>query len=179
MSNLSLSAFLDEFLQAVLEMHGEKVLSIVLFGSAARGDWKQGSSDLDLFVLLKEGYSREDLRDVFKLFSELNKKHDLRLDWSLRDPVIRRLHPPPLILEFEDIDWSKLRFKDPLVDFVVRFFMSKLFFQRLKEEGRVLYGEDILRWIEVKPGVLDRAKSWLFTCFLALYKRVSRFAYRS
>ncbi len=47
-------ARLDELLHALKAGLGEDLVSVVVHGSAARGGWREGTSDVDLVVLLKQ-----------------------------------------------------------------------------------------------------------------------------
>ena len=44
---------LSEFVKVALEKYGEKIESIILFGSVARGEGK-GDSDIDILIVTKE-----------------------------------------------------------------------------------------------------------------------------
>ena len=56
-SERRVSEALKNFIRSALREHGEKVLSIVLFGSRARGD-HTCYSDVDVFVVLSESKER-------------------------------------------------------------------------------------------------------------------------
>lgn len=43
----------QDFARSLVERYGDEVVSVVLYGSAARGDYKEGLSDLNTLVLLR------------------------------------------------------------------------------------------------------------------------------
>lgn len=43
----------QEFAQTLVEQYGQNLVSVVLYGSAARGDYREGISDLNILVLLR------------------------------------------------------------------------------------------------------------------------------
>ena len=62
---------INEFVEACKEKFGEDLISIVLFGSYARGNFKE-SSDVDLLVIAKNLPGK--WRERKKLFEEITKK---------------------------------------------------------------------------------------------------------
>jgi len=60
------------------------------------------------------------------------------------------------VIEKHNIRWKEMKFKDKLMDFIIEISVSKrLFFANLKKEGRVLYGEDVLKLINAEPTFAD------------------------
>ena len=43
----------QEFAETLVDRYGEDLVSVVLYGSAARGDYREGISDLNVLVLLR------------------------------------------------------------------------------------------------------------------------------
>lgn len=43
----------ERFAEDLVEVYGDRVVSVVLYGSAARGDYREGRSDLNVLVLLR------------------------------------------------------------------------------------------------------------------------------
>lgn len=76
----ALQAFLRDFIAGMAGSYGEKIDCILLSGSAARGDFKAGESDIDMHIVLKNDC---DVAEIEKksstLFWELNRRHGLKL----------------------------------------------------------------------------------------------------
>jgi predicted nucleotidyltransferase len=70
---------LDEFVKKCRKLFGDNLLSIVLFGSRARGVEKQ-RSDFDLIVITKQKSDR-----LTKLVGEFTKKSSIRFDVTILD----------------------------------------------------------------------------------------------
>lgn len=90
-------AALQGYLEILQRNYQDKILQVVLFGSAARGECDQ-ESDIDLLVVLKNGDRR--LRDEISMASfDLILKYDVILS--------------PMVMDRETYEWHK-RYKDPL-----------------------------------------------------------------
>jgi predicted nucleotidyltransferase len=65
--------YLDEIREALISLYGENLVALVIFGSAARGDFEKGS-DLDLLVILRE------------CENSMGKRIDefMKVEWELR-----------------------------------------------------------------------------------------------
>ena len=71
-----LNDFLEEFVDEVTEKHSEKIDFIILSGSASRGDFQLGKSDLDLGIRVKHQDETEDVRrDATRIFWKLDSKY--------------------------------------------------------------------------------------------------------
>jgi hypothetical protein len=78
--NAALDAFLDDFVRGITAAYPDKIDCILLSGSAARGDFQIGESDIDLHIILKdEGDVAEVERTASSLFWGLNRRHGLKL----------------------------------------------------------------------------------------------------
>ena len=44
----------EEFARRLADAYGEELVAVLLYGSAARGDFREGVSDLNLLVLLRD-----------------------------------------------------------------------------------------------------------------------------
>jgi len=73
-------AFLKDFTSQLESRVPQKVDYILLGGSAARGDFQIGRSDMDLIVVVKKDADVQAVKDAaFALFSELDRKHGMML----------------------------------------------------------------------------------------------------
>jgi predicted nucleotidyltransferase len=72
----NLEKIITEFRQALEKIYGDKLISLVLFGSQARGDATE-DSDIDVMVILKSPVSPGD--EIFRMGevkNQINLKHD-------------------------------------------------------------------------------------------------------
>lgn len=80
-----LDAFLKDFVQEVKEKHSERIEFIILAGSASRGDFKVGKSDLDLGIRVKSqkhiGIVKKEAEEIFW---RLDKKHSMEFGKALK-----------------------------------------------------------------------------------------------
>ncbi len=160
--------FLEDFVKRVTDIYGEKIDFILLFGSAARGEWKKGMSDVDMIIQLKEsGLKDEAYKKTEQIFWELDNKYDTRFkevcsikeseEINLIDAVRFaekqvKLYVPFEIVGPDEIDWEKCEFINPLYKvgaFLV--FPRSMFFLKIKAEGKILYGRDIIK--KLKPSL--------------------------
>jgi predicted nucleotidyltransferase len=65
-------------LVAACTREGHPPVSVALFGSSARGDFSEATSDVDLVVVLADGASREDRRRVRDVLTRLEVAHGFR-----------------------------------------------------------------------------------------------------
>lgn len=95
----------DAYTQSWKAIFGNDLVSIILYGSGARGDYQPGSSDLNFLVVLSEGGIRR-----------LHAAYTLVDEWKKRSVAV------PLIVTEEYIESSK-------DSFPVEFFNMKLYHQ--------------------------------------------------
>lgn len=104
-----LNRVLERINYECLRHYGENLLSVVVYGSVARGDFKEGS-DIDILVILRE--SRDTMGMRISEFMKLVWKIEETLDWRELEKrgMLRRIEPvvyteerfkrhPPLILD--------------------------------------------------------------------------------
>ncbi|MEK6978373.1 MAG: nucleotidyltransferase domain-containing protein [Candidatus Hydrothermarchaeota archaeon] len=171
--------FLEEFVEGLTARYGDRIDFILLFGSAARGDWIRGASDIDLIIQLKKPGKREVAEYATGLFWELDARHGtaFREVCSLRKGDLlsalerkMRLYCPFEVLESGEVDWGKGEFHDP-------FFRAALFFvapkgmllRKIRQEGKVLWGRDVREEISLEVSIWDRVKALAVPKYLALY----------
>ena len=97
---------MKELKQGLVQVYGDKLKAVYLYGSYARGDYRQGS-DVDVMILLK------DYRDYWKEYmrssdyvSDISLKYDVtvsciiirELQWKESDkPVLRNIRREGLL----------------------------------------------------------------------------------
>ena len=104
-------ACLEEYVKIAKKIYGEKLLKVILYGSYARGDFKE-DSDVDILLLIDVSpkNERQNIRDL------IHKTFDIVLDNELDiQPLIKSIYT------FEK--WKKIL----------------PFYQNIEEEGEVLY----------------------------------------
>ena len=116
---LSAEAKLTDFVSRMKEFAGDNLECIVLYGSAARGDYKEGHSDLNLLCVLRSLA----LRELSRVAPAVH--------WWTKD----QREPPPLFLTAEELRQSADVFPIELLD--------------MQHSRRVLYGSDLLASIPV------------------------------
>ena len=81
--------FLTELTEEVATTYGDHIDFIILFGSAARGEFKIGVSDIDLVIQLKNDEKLKQIEDfATEVFWQLDKKYDTQFE-----KVLSRLLP--------------------------------------------------------------------------------------
>lgn len=107
-----------ELVRRMRETGAGNLLSIVLFGSAAHGEFRPGYSDVNLLCVLRDAS-----------FSSLQKISPVIEWWR------KKRYGPPLVVTLEEMKSSAAEFSIEFID--------------MKQRYRVLYGEDVLRVLEV------------------------------
>lgn len=162
--------FLEEFVSGLVESMGEDIDFILLFGSAARGEFILGKSDVDLIIQTKSDAA---VRRVDKfaesLFWRLDEKHGMQfkkvLSTGTSEGILEesikflekqaRLYKPFEVFGPNDIDWSrgKIRRLD-LVPGAVLVASQLTLLYKMKHEGKILFGRDI------RPEINPRFSWW-------------------
>lgn len=169
-------AFLSEF---VKKLPKKEIDFILLFGSAARGEFRAGISDIDLIIQVRrEGSVSRVEKHAEKIFWELDKKHGTRLAEvcsTRREDVFStfekkvKLYKPFEVLGPKDIDWKAGKIQsDALGPFAVIAPVNQ-FAKKVKKEGKVLYGRDILEEIAFRDTVMDKMRSLLLPYYLSIF----------
>jgi predicted nucleotidyltransferase len=116
---LSTEAKLTDLVSRMKEFAGENLESMILYGSAARGDFKEGHSDLNVLCVLRSVAARE-LTRVTPV-----------VHWWSKD----QNEPAPLFFTAEELRQSADVFSIELLD--------------MQKSRRVLYGADVVAGVPV------------------------------
>jgi predicted nucleotidyltransferase len=116
---LSTEAKLTDLVSRMKEFAGENLESMILYGSAARGDFKEGHSDLNVLCVLRSVAARE-LTRVTPVVHWWSKDHN---------------EPAPLFFTAEELRQSADVFSIELLD--------------MQKSRRVLYGADVVAGVPV------------------------------
>ena len=116
---LSTEAKLTDLVSRMKEFAADNLESMILYGSAARGDFKEGHSDLNVLCVLRSVAARE-LTRVTPVVRWWSKDHN---------------EPAPLFFTAEELRQSADVFSIELLD--------------MQESRRVLYGADVVAGVPV------------------------------
>ncbi len=173
------NAFLKEFTQRLVEKYGKQIDFILLFGSAARGEWKRGVSDVDLIIQVKDRNYVKEIREFAKmLFWELDEKYGTKFrevcSIAHEDVASKLLSKARLYVPFEvmapgDIDWRNCEIKRKDLVIGAKIVAPQvLLFLKMKKEGKILYGRDIRKEIKIKNTLWEKFKAILVPFYLSL-----------
>jgi len=170
-------AFLNDFTDSLASEFSNRIDFILLFGSAARGEFKKGVSDLDIIIQVK------DKKDVIKvekfsesIFWKLDKKYDLKLKdacSSKKDMLSRiqrgfKLYKPFEVIGPDDINWKEGKITDPSLVAWGVIAPVQQFAKKLKSEGKILYGRNILDDMRIRESLFDKAKALIIPTLISL-----------
>ncbi len=136
-------SILKRLLDALLEIYGDELISLILFGSVARGDYRE-SSDIDLLIIVKGvtgGFSQR-LRKFLKAEKMIFSYRD---EWEL---IGKYVSLSPVILSIEEAKIFKPLYLDMVEDATILFDRDAFFeniLYRLMDRLRELGAERI--WI--------------------------------
>ena len=184
-SQKPIQEFLKALSSSVEAKFGDSVDFVLLFGSAARGEWKRGISDVDLIIqVADEKYVEEVKGYVDSIFWVL----DLKCNTGLReacstgnseDRVKRLISKTKLYVPYEvfgpgDIDWEGAQIKRKDLALGAKLVASQaMLFKKMKVEGKILYGRDIRKVIQVDASFWERMKALLVPYTMALLSSVA------
>jgi len=173
---------LNLFIKELVNGIKDDAVSVVLLGSAADCTWKEGVSDIDLFIVAKNKRKGEVLKKLFFLFLKLDKKYGLglsRISFGRGENIFVKLfiqfeyyflyNVPYYVVEEDGIILNGFFLKDWKARFLSFFGSMKVFGLELKRNGIVIYGKDIIKKIRIPPiNEIDRLKFFfsLFAIFL-------------
>jgi len=162
--------FLQDFVKELSQAWGSDIDFMLLFGSAARGEFVLGKSDIDLVIQVKSQGAVHPVESfAVPLFWRLDQKHGTEfkrvLSTAEADGYLEtfikalekqaRLYKPFEVFGPQDIDWSrgKIRRLDLLPGATLVASQLTLLY-KMKHEGVILYGRDI------RPEIHPRFTRW-------------------
>lgn len=180
-----IDAFLNELVSEVSSRYKNEIDFIILFGSAARGEFKKGISDIDLVIQLKTDAKQKEI-EIFatKVFWYLNTKYKTEFEKvistikteKLLDKVFKKveetahLYVPIFVFPPYYIDWEKGRLTRYAWRIPAIFFIHQaLIIKKFKDEGKILYGRDIRPLINPHITFWERWKAIQIPFWLSLY----------
>ena len=162
--------FLAEFVSELGKSAGDDIDFILLFGSAARGEFILGKSDVDLIIQTKSNAAvRRVERFAESLFWQLDEKHGMQfkkvLSTGASEGILEesikflekqvRLYKPFEVFGPNDIDWSEGLIRRPdLLPGAILVASQLTLLYKMKHEGKILFGRDI------RPEINPRFTWW-------------------
>lgn len=172
--------FLKEFTSKLTKKFKKEIDFVILFGSAARGEWKRGVSDVDLIIQVKKQEYISAVKDYAEtIFWELDKKYDTKFREVCstadgKDKIKGILKKTKLYVPFEvfgpeDIDWRKGKIKKKELLLGANLIASQaMLFKKMKYEGKILYGRDVRKSIRFKTNRWEKFKAIMIPFYMAV-----------
>ena len=171
--------FLMDFTKTLVKQYPGDVDFILVFGSAAKGEFKAGISDVDIIIQLKREKNRKAFEKYAEsLFWKLDEKHHTKLKQvcSTGRPDVfglfekeLKLYKPFEVLGPKDIDWKAGKIvSEELATFAAVAPLTR-FAKRVKREGKILYGRNVLEEINPLPSLVDDVKSIFIPYALSIF----------
>ena len=179
-SQKPIQEFLEDLSSKIGARFGETVDFVLLFGSAARGEWKRGISDVDLIIQVADERRVEEVKEyVDSIFWDLDQKYDTGLreacsTGNSEDRVKRLISKTKLYVPYDvfgpgDIDWEGAQIKRKDLALGAKLVASQaMLFKKMKIEGKILYGRDVRAAIQVDASLWERMKALLVPYTMAL-----------
>ncbi|MBI5223057.1 nucleotidyltransferase domain-containing protein [Candidatus Micrarchaeota archaeon] len=175
---IKINKFLDEFVEEISRKHGENIDFVLLFGSVARGEFRCGISDIDMIIQLKTDDKNERIeKSIEETFWQLDEKYGTELHqvcstkrkdmFAIFEKEVR-LYKPFEIIGPKDIDWAGGRINSPKLGSFVAVAPIEQFAKKIKHEGKIIYGRNILEDINVKDSFIGKIKSAIVPILLSI-----------
>ncbi len=151
------------------------IISIVLLGSAARGEWIRGESDVDFIVVSRDKKDKKPVTAFMsKVLKKLDKRYRLRLEETCTDmkkhdnEILKAIFKmessvffgvPFHVISYDEYDFMKNKIRDPKIWLLATFLGSmNSFLPNIRETGKTIYGRDLLKEIKTKISFSDKIK---------------------
>ncbi|RLF22202.1 MAG: nucleotidyltransferase domain-containing protein [Thermoprotei archaeon] len=145
-----IKVFLDELLKA----HEQKLVSVAVFGSVARGDYRR-TSDIDVLIVMRNIRHRSRMRRYYMIIDAIESIEDMRVKISEMGIFTG---VSPVILDYEEAKYFRPLYIELVHDAVILYDKDNFLTRLLKTLGRLLvekYG--------AKREVMGRRWYWIFT----------------
>ena len=175
--------FLNQLVKKITSKHKKDIDFIIIYGSAARGEFIKGVSDIDLLIQVLSDKKTEHVKKyATAAFWDLNKKYKMNFEKScsksksktLLVRILRRieeeaqLYTPLFVFGPNDLDWKNCRVKKKGLKFGANIiFPQASVFINFKNEGKILYGRDIRKVINPKMNLWEKFKVITVPAYLA------------
>jgi predicted nucleotidyltransferase len=177
--------FVTELVGSAVNKFPEKVDFAILYGSAARGEFVKGVSDIDLLLQAKDAKDVEAIKKFLTSeFWHLNMKMKIGFEKScaIRKPRTlagsifntmenqANLYTPLFVFGPGEIEWEKGRISKPELMPGANLIASQAsILHKFKTEGKVYYGRDIRKVIKPKFTWWEKMKGILIPLYLSFF----------
>ncbi|MBU0527327.1 nucleotidyltransferase domain-containing protein [Candidatus Micrarchaeota archaeon] len=175
--NEIINKFLFDFAK---ELKTEKQIDFVLlFGSAARGEFQIGISDIDLIIQVK---NKRDIKRIEKNAEEIFWRLDKKYKTGLRDVCSTgrsdifsifekqvKLYKPFEVIGPKDILWKQGKIDSSALGVFATLAPVNQFAKKVKAEGKVLVGRNVLEEIKIKETLSDKVKAMILPYVLSSF----------
>lgn len=169
-----LKPFISDFRLAVRQSPFSKdIISIILLGSAVKGEWIRGESDIDFIVVTKSRECKDNVSAfIEKTIKKLNKKYSMQLEKTTT--IYKRTNPflgfifnieravffgvPFYVISKEEFDLAHKKIRNAKVLLLASLFSLDVFLESLKETAKIIYGQNLLKEIKTNVTAFDRIK---------------------
>jgi predicted nucleotidyltransferase len=173
------NSFLKDFTNQLTKKYKEEIDFILLFGSAARGEFKAGISDVDLIIQVKKKALVSKVENFAeKIFWALDTKHKTQLAkvcstkreglFSLLEKEVK-LYKPFEVLGPDDIKWEEGKITSPGLGAFAIIAPIHQFAKKVKSEGKILYGRNILDEIKIEEHFFENIKAITLPYVLSIF----------
>ncbi len=133
----AITLFLNDFVNQLTSIYPSEIHHIILAGSASRGDFVPGKSDLDMGIIIKETKNVVKVKkSALEIFWKLDAKQNMKFKQSLKTPNGQK---PP----FDVVGPEGKPKKRDLFALISPFFgYQRAMLQHTVRYGKILYGDD-------------------------------------
>ncbi|MCP3686398.1 MAG: nucleotidyltransferase domain-containing protein [bacterium] len=176
--------FIRELVKEIVKKHKKDIDFMILYGSAARGEFIKGVSDIDLVIQTKDETAVKPInKNSAEIFWKLNKKYKTGFEKSckkssnsLLGKVTRKLEKqaqlftPLFVFGPKDMDWEKgyINKKDLILGAILIASQPTIFY-KFKHEGKICYGRDIRKEINPRFNLWERYKGLVIPQHLIVF----------
>ncbi|HIH22240.1 TPA: nucleotidyltransferase domain-containing protein [Candidatus Micrarchaeota archaeon] len=176
--NVRVIAFLSEFTSVLTSKFPKGIDFILLFGSAARGEFRAGISDVDLIIQVKNESDMEMIETYSEsVFWKLDEKYKTRLAeicstkqsdifGSVEKSV--KLYKPFEVIGPNHIDWKNCSITTPSLGVLASIAPAYQFAKKIKAEGKIIYGRNMLSEITVPFSFIDKIKGAVIPILISI-----------
>ncbi len=186
----SLGEFLENMVAEIVREHGNEIVSISLFGSAATGEWVKGKSDIDFIVVTQNQNARKAVENsVNRILLDLDKKHNLHLAQTCSvfvkrdDPIVNFFYrvesllmfgKPFYVFSLDQIAFDKGTIADSRIRFVTMIFDPlSIFLAKMKQTGVTIYGKNLIAEIQFSTSAVDKIRVAMAPLWLVIMSLIS------
>lgn len=175
----------EEFTLLLLNKFGKKIESIVVFGSAATGEWIRGKSDIDFIIVTESNADNKEVENfanqallivdakynlkLRQTCSSFKREHNIARDAVHTIESFMTFGKPFFVLSRDQIDLEKGIIRNARIRFVTSIFDSiAIFAAKIIDTGSVIYGENLLSQLHVNRSPAEKVKAMLAPFWLVL-----------